>query len=58
MPSLPKVLLLSTGGEANEAAIKIARAYTGKYKIISRYTSYHGSTAGSIAAMLPDLPFH
>src|SRR5262249_39577187 len=29
---------------------KIARMYTGKNKIIARYTSYHGSTAGAIAA--------
>lgn len=36
--------------EANEAAINIARLYTGKHKIISRYTSYHGSTAGVVAA--------
>ena len=39
----------TSGTEANEAAMKIARLYTGKHKIISRYTSYHGSTAGSIA---------
>jgi len=32
-----------------EAAIKIARFYTGKQKIISRYRSYHGATAGSIS---------
>jgi taurine--2-oxoglutarate transaminase len=40
----------TSGTEANEAAFKIARLYTGKHKIISRYSSYHGSTAGSIAA--------
>ncbi len=39
----------TSGTEANEAAVKIARAYTGGYKIISRYRSYHGSTAASIA---------
>jgi taurine--2-oxoglutarate transaminase len=47
---LEKFFYATSGTEANEAAIKIARQYTGKYKIISRYTSYHGSTAGSIAA--------
>lgn len=47
---LEKFFFATSGTEANEAAIKIARAYTGKYKIIARYTSYHGSTAGSIAA--------
>lgn len=36
--------------EANEAAFKTARQYRGKYKIISRCTSHHGSTASSIAA--------
>ncbi len=47
---LEKYFYATSGTEANEAAFKIARLYTGKYKIISRYTSYHGSTAGSIAA--------
>ncbi|MEM0118506.1 MAG: aminotransferase class III-fold pyridoxal phosphate-dependent enzyme [Conexivisphaerales archaeon] len=47
---LDKLFFSTSGTEANEAAIKIARFYTKKYKIISRYTSYHGSTAGSIAA--------
>ena len=47
---LEKFYFSTSGTEANEAAIKIARMYTGKYKIISRYNSYHGSTAASIAA--------
>jgi taurine--2-oxoglutarate transaminase len=47
---LDKFFFATSGTEANEAAFKIARAYTGKHKIIARYTSYHGSTAGSIAA--------
>ena len=38
------------GADANENAIKIARAYTGRHKILTRYRSYHGSTAGAIAA--------
>ena len=38
------------GAEANETAFKIARAYTGRLKIISFYRSYHGSTAGALAA--------
>jgi taurine--2-oxoglutarate transaminase len=37
------------GAEANENAIKIARFFTGRHKIISRYRSYHGATAGSIS---------
>jgi taurine---2-oxoglutarate transaminase len=36
------------GGEANENAIKIARASTGRFKILARYRSYHGATAGSM----------
>jgi taurine---2-oxoglutarate transaminase len=47
---LEKFYFSTSGTEANEAAIKIARMYTGKHKIISRYNSYHGSTAASIAA--------
>ena len=36
------------GAEANENAIKIARMYTGRHKILARYRSYHGGTAGAI----------
>ena len=38
------------GADANEHAIRIARAYTGRQKIISFYRSYHGATAGAMAA--------
>ena len=38
------------GAEANENAFKIARAVTGRQKILARYRSYHGGTAGAIAA--------
>ena len=37
------------GAEANENAIRIARAVTGRHKIMVRYRSYHGGTAGAIA---------
>lgn len=47
---LDKFFFTTSGTEANEAALKIARMYTGKTKIIARYHSYHGSTMGSIAA--------
>ena len=47
---LEKFFFATSGTEANEAAFKIARMVTGRTKIISRYCSYHGSTAGSIAA--------
>jgi taurine---2-oxoglutarate transaminase len=37
------------GAEANENAIRIARVVTGRHKILARYRSYHGGTAGAIA---------
>jgi taurine---2-oxoglutarate transaminase len=37
------------GSEANENAIKVARLATGRHKILARYRSYHGATAGSMA---------
>ena len=37
------------GADANENAIKIARAYTGRHKILARYRSYHGGTHGAMA---------
>jgi taurine--2-oxoglutarate transaminase len=37
------------GADANENAIKIARAYTGRHKILARYRSYHGGTSGAMA---------
>ena len=39
----------NSGAEANENAIKLARLYTGRNKIIARYRSYHGATHGSIS---------
>src|SRR5204863_4194010 len=36
------------GAEANENAIKLARFFTGRHKILARYRSYHGATAASI----------
>jgi taurine--2-oxoglutarate transaminase len=37
------------GSDANENAIKLARSYTGKFKILARYRSYHGATYGAVA---------
>ncbi len=39
----------TSGAEANEAALKIARAATGRPTVVTRYRSYHGSTAGAAA---------
>lgn len=46
---LKKTFFALGGAEANENAIKIARFYTGRHKILARYRSYHGATHGSIA---------
>jgi len=42
-----KVFFTNGGADANENAVKIARQYSGRYKIFSRYRSYHGSTFGA-----------
>lgn len=47
---LSKVLFTLGGADANENAIKLARGYTGRHKILARYRSYHGATAGAMAA--------
>ena len=50
VPDLPKVILLSTGGEANEAAIRLAKLVTGKWEIVGFTQSWHGMTGGAAAA--------
>ncbi|RPI81664.1 MAG: aminotransferase class III-fold pyridoxal phosphate-dependent enzyme, partial [Chloroflexi bacterium] len=47
--NLNRFLFTLGGADANENAIKLARAYTGKHKILARYRSYHGATAGAVA---------
>ena len=44
---MDKVFFTLGGAESNEYAIRIARQVTGRQKIIVRYRSYHGATAGS-----------
>ncbi|HLB50022.1 MAG TPA: aminotransferase class III-fold pyridoxal phosphate-dependent enzyme [Anaerolineales bacterium] len=49
MPGDLKKFFFTLGGaEANENAIKMARQFTGRQKIIARYRSYHGATSGAI----------
>ncbi len=48
--ALSKVFLLTTGAESNEAAIKMAKLYTGNYEIVSFDRSWHGMTSGAAAA--------
>ena len=45
--NMGKVFFTNGGADANENAIKIARLYTGRYKVMSRYRSYHGSSFGA-----------
>jgi taurine--2-oxoglutarate transaminase len=47
---IEKVFFTLGGTDANENAIKIARAVTGRPKILARYRSYHGSTGAAIQA--------
>lgn len=47
---LEKALLLSTGAEANEAAIRMAKLVTGKHEIVSLSRSWHGMTQAAVAA--------
>jgi 2,2-dialkylglycine decarboxylase (pyruvate) len=50
VPELPRVMLLSTGGEANEAAIRLAKLITGKWEVVGFAQSWHGMTGGAGAA--------
>ncbi len=47
---LEKVLLLSTGAESNEAAIRMAKLVTGRHEIVSFARSWHGMTQGAANA--------
>ncbi len=48
--ALTKVLFTLGGADANENAIKLARGCTKRHKILTRYRSYHGASAGAMAA--------
>ena len=47
---LDRALFLSTGGESNEAAIRLAKFYTGKFEIVGLASSWHGMTGTAIGA--------
>ncbi|HST48060.1 aspartate aminotransferase family protein [Jatrophihabitans sp.] len=47
---LEKVLLLTTGAEVNEAALRMAKLVTGRHEVVSFAGSWHGMTAGAAAA--------
>jgi 2,2-dialkylglycine decarboxylase (pyruvate) len=46
---LDRVLPLSTGGETNEAALRIAKTYTGGFEVVAFDRSWHGVTGGAAA---------
>lgn len=48
--NLTKTFFTLGGSEAVENAVKLARLYTGRHKIITQYRSYHGATYGAITA--------
>jgi len=50
VPELPKSILLSTGGEANEAAIRLAKLVTGKWEVVGFAQSWHGMTGAAASA--------
>jgi 4-aminobutyrate aminotransferase-like enzyme len=47
---LDKMMFLSTGGESNEAAIKLAKVYTGGFEIVGLGASWHGMTGAAVGA--------
>ncbi len=49
--NLSKCVFFNSGSEAVEAALKISREYTEKYKFVSRWYSYHGTTFGALSAV-------
>ena len=51
---LNKVQLFSGGSEAVESALRLARAYTGKFEVLSFWGGFHGKTSGALAQMGSD----
>src|SRR5919107_5741678 len=47
---LEKVLLLTTGAESNEAALRMAKLVTGKHEVVSFARSWHGMTQAAASA--------
>ena len=46
---LQKVLLLSTGGESTEVALKVAKMFTGRFEVVGLMQGYHGHTGGALS---------
>ncbi len=49
-PTLGKAMLVSTGGESNEAALRMAKLHTGGFEVVGFNASWHGMTAGASAS--------
>jgi len=49
-PGLEKVLLLTTGAESNEAALRMARLVTGGWEVVGFTQSWHGMTGAAASA--------
>jgi len=47
---LDRALLVSTGGESNEAALRMARLVTGRHEVVAMSRSWHGVTGGAASA--------
>lgn len=48
-PNLDRVFLLTTGAEATEAALRVAKRYTGKFEVLAFYGAFHGRTYGALS---------
>ncbi len=49
-PPLARAMFLSTGGEANEAALRLAKLHTGGHEVLAFAGSWHGMTAGAASS--------
>lgn len=47
--NLSSTFFTTGGAAANETAVRIARHYTGRHKVVARYRSYHGATGGALS---------
>src|SRR5256714_3291360 len=52
-PSLNKVVLVNTGGEANEVALRLAKMHSGRFEVVGLTRSWHGLQAGKGPPHLP-----
>src|SRR5439155_15311005 len=53
-PGLDRVQFFSGGTEAVESAMRLARAFTGKFEVLSFWGGFHGKTSGALAQMGSD----